>query len=368
MERAGFGVDRSSLCRVLGDAQKRLLAAEIDLARIAGRRIKPNSSKLKGGLANYGIKVENTKEETLALESHPITRQILVWRHVEKERQFATLLLEAITPEGRIYSNYNASGAESGRFSCDSPNLQQVPRGPIRSAFTAPEGRALVICDYDQIELRVCAYLANDTRMLEAFRLGADLHKATAETILSKSNISPEDRQLAKAVNFGAIYGQSPAGLVVYAQSTFGVAMTLEEAAKHRDRFFKYYSGLARWHQGAWNKVKYTTEGRTAFGRRRLVPYGATDWTKWQVLVNFPVQGGAADGLKLSLLRLGRELPLGVELVAAIHDEVILEAPLDKAEEVRAWAAAVMVEEMSKLFNGLPITVSSKVAKTWSQK
>jgi DNA polymerase-1 len=278
------------------------------------------------------------------------------------------LLSESIAASGRIHSNYNTTGSESGRFSCDSPNLQQVPRGSIRLAFTAPQGRTLVICDYDQIELRIAAYLANDTRMLEAFALGADLHKATAEAILSKLDVSKDDRQLAKSINFGAIYGQSPAGLVVYAQTTYGVSMTKEQASKHRDKFFEYYSGLARWHRAAWNKVKYTTEGRTALGRRRLVPHGATNWTKWQVLVNFPVQGGAADGLKLSLLRLGRELPSGVEIVACIHDEVILETPEEQAEEVRAWASGVMVAEMSKLFNGLAITVSSKVCSNWGEK
>ena len=188
------------------------------------------------------------------------------------QRRQAVALLAAIAPDNRIHAQYNPMGARTGRFSSNDPNLQQIKRGRMRGAFIAPPGRVLVILDYSQIELRVAVLLSGDETMLEAFRRGDDLHKQTAAAVLGKkpSTITKEDRQTAKAVNFGLIFGQRAKGLVAYALANYGVRLTLQQAESLRRKFFKYYEGIRAWHLDANLRAPFILEGRTVMGRRRL--------------------------------------------------------------------------------------------------
>src|SRR5262249_16781612 len=148
---------------------------------------------------------------------------------------------KAISSDGHIHARFSPTGSMTGRFSSKAPNLQNITRGALRSCFIAssPE-RSLIVADYSQIELRIGAYFASDQVMLEAFEARKALHRATAAVVLSKSleAVTKEDRQLAKAVNFGFLYGQGPKGFQQYARTDYGIVLSLEEAAKLRNRFF----------------------------------------------------------------------------------------------------------------------------------
>ena len=182
-------------------------------------------------------------------------------------------------------------------MACNQPNLQNIPRsGPLGSYIRAPEGRVFVIADYSQIELRIAAQICGDPQMLGAYAEGRDLHTLTAKSLTGREDVSKDDRKLAKAVNFGLLYGMGAKGLQSYALKSYGVEMSLEEAALYRRRFFQTYSGLKEWHDNqrrVWHRGE--TETRTLTGRRRMGVERLTD------RLNAPVQGTAADGLKLAL-------------------------------------------------------------------
>lgn len=197
----------------------------------------PNSNKqVLEILAGQGIHVDNTSKYALShYLDHPFVSLLMKYRHVEKE---LTTFLHTIPGQvhpctQRLHPHYGQNGAYSGRMSCTNPNIQQIPRGKdFRECFDAPKGRTLVIADYSQIELRVIAEYAQDQRMIDAYRKGEDLHRLTASLVLQKDIhlISKEERQAAKAVNFGLVFGMGAAGLKGYAADTYGTYMTMEEA------------------------------------------------------------------------------------------------------------------------------------------
>jgi DNA polymerase I-like protein with 3'-5' exonuclease and polymerase domains len=207
--------------------------------------------------------------------------------------------------------------------------------------------------------------------MIEAYKRGEDLHSQTAALLLKKSlaDISKEDRQMAKAVNFGLLYGQSPSGLVKYAYATYEIFLTTARAQSIHSRFFDVYTGLRAWHKANRAAARTATEVRTVSGRRRLLPRGADeDWQRFTGLVNTPIQGGCADGLKAALIVLGRALPPEAHIVSTVHDEIIVETPLDLADQVAAQVETAMRAAMSKLFPNVPIEVEVKQCETWGNK
>ena len=192
-------------------------------------------------------------------------------------------------------------GTKTGRFTCKDPNLQNIPKlgkglFPIRSLFQAPPGRKLVIADFAQMELVAAAVLAPEPKMLEAFKNGEDLHCRTASILLGRT-VNKEDkanRSLAKAVNFGLLYGQQAPGLKTYAKNTYGVDMTDEQAVQFRDAFFNEYQGLAAWHESARADANDPdiTEVRThRIGRRQHLADTEHWWQRFASLVNTVVQG-----------------------------------------------------------------------------
>jgi len=183
--------------------------------------------------------------------------------------------------------------------------------------------------------------------------------------------VTKDDRQLAKAVNFGLLYGQGAEGLVRYALNSYGVTLELEQAKALRSAFFKHYTGLAAWHKKAWEKASSTTEGRTLLGRRRLVTgETATDWDRFQALVNFRVQGTAADCLKLAMVELALQLdPYDAQLVATVHDELIVECPRADAESIQNICVNTMISAANKiLHSSIPIEVDAKICSNWGDK
>lgn len=372
MEARGFPVDRARLEALRDEAKSCAESILRSLRTELGVELNPNSpTQIKAAFAAKGVEISDTKEETLAAAGHPLARLLLRFRKSEQMRRQAETFLEATEPDGRIHAQFNPAGTETGRFSCGNPNLQNVGRGDMRACFTASPGHRLVVADYSQIELRIAAVLAGEERMLEAYRQGADLHRQTAAMVLNKvlADVTDEDRQLAKAVNFGLLYGQSAKGLVVYARSSYGVELTLERATEIRQQFFAGYEGLQAWHKRAWKQASGSTrEVRTITGRRRILPSGEDkEWQRFTSLVNNPVQGSSADAMKRAMVNLAKLLPEGTGMVSTIHDELIVEAPEREAEAIKDIVVRTMIEAMNQLFPQVPIEVDARVCATWAK-
>src|SRR5262249_44548710 len=176
-------------------------------------------------------------------------------------------LEDHLAADGRVYPSWRQLGAHSGRMSCSEPNMQQLPRGDHRRCVAASPGRVLVKADYSQIELRIAAKVSGDEALLAAYRASEDLHIKTAKNVLGVAEVSKEHRQLAKALNFGLLYGMGAKGFRHYAKTSYGVELTEAQAVSYRAGFFKAYPGLARWHQavGRWRDQAEAT--RTLHGR-----------------------------------------------------------------------------------------------------
>lgn len=296
---------------------------------------------------------------------------ILDYRGAEKLAQQAASLLDCVKPDGRIHGRFDPTGTATGRFASKEPNLQNVGRGELRECFIPCPGHKLIVADYSQIELRAAAVIAGEKKMIEAYRNGVDLHKQTAAEVLGKplEDVSKADRQTGKAASFGLLYGQSAPGLVRYAASSYGVHLEPDQAEKIRRQFFRTYDRLRQWHGVSRNKAdEGAREVRTVLGRRRLIPETASEWERFTALVNTPVQGGAADGMKQALVLIAERLPDGARLISTVHDEVLVEAPESIAGQVCELVRSSMIEAMASLFPQVPIEVEAGVCAHWGEK
>jgi DNA polymerase-1 len=321
-------------------------------------------SQVLAYLKGEGLDLPDTREDTLAgYREHPLVAKLLRYREAAKRvstygKEWAKHLNPAT---GRIHPSWQQVGAETGRMACRKPNLQQVPRDPaLRRAFRPPEGKVLLKADFSQIELRIAAAIAKEGRMLQAFREGKDLHALTASLVLGKplEEVGKEDRQLAKALNFGLLYGLGAEGLRRYALTAYGVKLTLEEAQRLREAFFRAYPALKRWHR---SQPEGEVVVRTLLGRRRT-----TD--RHTEKLNTPVQGTGADGLKMALALLweNRGLLWGAFPVLAVHDEVVLEAPEEGAKEYLETLTALMRRGMEEVLGGaVPVEVEGGIYRDW---
>jgi DNA polymerase-1 len=314
-----------------------------------------------------GIDVSDTNRQTLASlsDQYPILDKVTGYRKVSKLVQGFILPLPQFINEktGRIHPEYNQLGATTGRFSCRNPNLQQIPRDKrFRECIVASPGHLLIIADYSQIELRVAAEITGDERMVQAFQEGVDLHKLTAAVITGKQidEVNAKERQAAKAVNFGLIFGMGADGLMNYARDTYGVAMTVDQARGFRTRFFRYYQGIGAWHE----KVQRSRALETRMiGNRRRV------WNKLAPLtelLNTPVQGTAADIIKKALcLIFGRLQGTGSRIIASIHDEIIIESSKLFSIENADIIEQSMVEAAQNYINRFPVTLKIHDSDSW---
>jgi DNA polymerase I len=320
-----------------------------------------------------GVKLSDTKGETLARSEHPLAKTLLEYRKTSKlVGTYGPNLLKFVE-EGRIYGSWWQNGAGTGRMASSSPNLQNLPP-EVRRYVKAPAGRVLVVADYSQIELRIAAKIAGEERMLAAFANGENIHTSTARSLTGREDVTKQERKLAKAVNFGLLYGMSPGGLRNYARASYGVEMTKEEAERYWREFFETYPGLKAWHDREYLQLKKhgSTETRTLTGRRR------TGVTKLTERLNSPVQGTGADGLKLALALLyeRRDECLGAVPILAVHDEVVVECDEEQAEEVKAWLVKAMVDGMEEVLNSgldtdnlerVPVKVEAEVVDSWGE-
>lgn len=278
-----------------------------------------------------------------------------------------------VGPDRRIHCRLHPLAADSGRFSCTDPNLQQVPAehtAPgLRACFVPAPGNVMIIADYAQIELRVAAHLAPCGALREVFRAGRDPHRATAATLAGKPEhaIDNHERKLAKAVNFGFLFGMGARRFQSYAHDSYGLELDEHQAEDARAAFFRTFPGIAAWHRrigglsrrGEREPITVTT----AMGRRRTFPAGKFSFN---AALNIPVQGSAAEGFKLAMLRLHPALAeLGGRGVLVVHDEYIAEVPEAAAEAGRALVERVMIESMRELIDSVPILVEAEIARHW---
>jgi DNA polymerase I len=324
--------------------------------------------QIKEAFRLIGVNLPDTKEDTLSLYDNELATTLLQYKKVSTVlSHHGTKLLEAVRKDGRIHAGWRQIGTETGRMSCSKPALQQLPP-EVKRYVRAPEGRLLIKADYSQIELRIAAKISGDQGMLAAYQKGEDLHLRTAKS-LAQAGLGKVDRKLAKAVNFGLLYGQGASGLKDYARKEYEIDITLEEAALYKRRFFETYPGLAAWHERERLRMKRgETETRTLTGRRR------TRFTRFTEWVNAPVQGTGADGLKLALGLLWErraECP-GAVPVACVHDEIVVEC--DEDEKVKAWLEKAMIDGMEEVLNGpdvgsprVPVEVETQIGKTWAR-
>jgi hypothetical protein len=276
----------------------------------------------------------------------------------------------------RIHCRLHPLAADSGRFSCSEPNLQQVPSEHVapglRACFRAAPGHALVVADYAQIELRVAAHLAPCEALRAVFREGRDPHRATAATLTGKpeADVSSHERKLAKAVNFGFLFGMGAPRFRSYAKDSYGVELDEHEAVAAREAFLRTFPGIARWHAkvGALGRARppRAVTVRTALGRRKRF---AADGFSFNAALNIPVQGTAADGFKLAMVRLHPRLQaLGGRGILCVHDEYLAEVPSAHAEQARALVESTMREAMQELVTTVPIAVEASIASTWADE
>ncbi|ACB54179.1 DNA polymerase I-like protein [Crocosphaera subtropica ATCC 51142] len=374
-----------------GELAKEIETRREDAAKIACQVLKPDHAQLNlfGGeasinldsneqviaaLARLGIHTDSTSKDTLdkLSENHPEVFTIIEYRHWSKAHSsFGEKLPTFVNPvTHRIHPNVNQMRAASGRFSFSNPNLQQIPRErQYRSCFVPAPGYKLIIADYSQIELRIAAEIANDSVMIDAYCNEKDLHRLTAALVSGKDidEVTKQERQLGKAVNFGLIYGMGATKLRIYAETNYGVSMTFDEAQRFRDNFFKGYPGLHQWHQDTACKLRTTKvkDIRTLSGRLRRWK----DEPPLTSLLNTPVQGTSADITKLALHKLNSDLDeIGGFPIVVVHDEIVLEVPEDHVAEGSAMLEEAMVSAGKRFLKSVPVVVEAAIADSWAEK
>jgi DNA polymerase-1 len=310
-----------------------------------------------------GVELGSTDDDTLAAVNHPLAEPLRLRRAaVKRATTYGVNWFAGALYGTRVYAGWRQLGADSGRMACASPNLQNLPRDPrYRRCFVAPPGRVLVKADYSQIELRIAALIADDGAMLDAYSRGEDLHTATARRVLGVENPTKEQRQIAKSLNFGLLYGMGDKGLQVYARSNYAVELTEAQAREYRAAFFRAYPGLARWHEQV--RRRRAPESRTLAGRRRLFDDKTPDTQR----LNTTVQGTGADGLKLALALLWErraDCP-GAFPVLTVHDEILVEGDAGRADAAAAWLKRAMLDGMAPLIAPVPCEVEVRAGRTW---
>ena len=383
MEKLGIRVDPEQLkaLSVRMDTEIARLSGEI--YEISGRTFNINSPQQLGKVlfedmqlpAPKGPKGKAVSTAADVLEElasdYPIAGKVLEYRQIAKLKgTYADALPALIDPDsGRVHTTFNQIGAATGRLSSVNPNLQNIPirtelGREIRAAFVPREGWKLIVADYSQIELRLLAHMSRDAVLVEAFRNGEDIHTRTAAEVFGVPPlmITPEQRRNAKAVNFGIVYGQTGFGL---AQA---IGVDRKEAEQYIKAYFTRYSGVRRWLDAMIAEVRRTGVAKTIHGRQRPIPDmdsrnpNARGFAE-RTAVNTPLQGTAADLIKLAMIRIDRKLEtLQTKMLLQVHDELVFEAPPEEVEEVRVMVKAEM-EGVARL--EVPLVVDVGVGDNW---
>ncbi len=391
MEMAGVALDKAFFAAFSIQLSERILALEKQIYAVVGKTFNINSTQQLSSILfetlgltppDRGKKTASGHYSTAAgvldemSGQHPVLDMILEYREYAKLKStYVDALPAQIHPQdGRVHTSFSQTGAVTGRLSSSDPNLQNIPTRTdlgrrVRRGFIADPGNILVSLDYSQIELRIVAHMADDQAMLNAFRLGQDIHATTAAAIygIPLAAVTKEQRRHAKAINFGLIYGMSAFGL------TRSTELTLSESQDFVEAYFKQFPGVKQYLDGIRRLARETGYVETLLGRRRYFP--ALKGTLNQALrnreereaINAPIQGTAADIMKIAMIKIPPAIAqagLHGRMLLQVHDELVLECP--RAELNATVALARNVMENAYLLS-IPLTTDARWGTNWDE-
>ncbi|HTM44789.1 MAG TPA: DNA polymerase I [Polyangiaceae bacterium] len=383
LELYGVLVDAKRLTSLGVEVEAKLVVLEKKAHEVAGKSFNVNSPRqletiLFDELGLKPLKRTKTSRSTDAAtlealaEEHELPAVILEVRQLSKLKgTYIDSLPQLVHPKtGRIHTRWDQAVAATGRLSSADPNLQNIPIRSelgrrIREAFIAPPGHVLLSADYSQIELRVLAHLSQDPKLLEAFRSGQDVHTRTALEIfgVKEKDLTAEHRRRAKAVNFGVIYGQGEGGL----SKSLGISR--DEAHSFIAAYFQRYQGVRHFMDATLERARAGDAVRTLFGRRRLIPdikhqNRAVRLAAERVAMNTPIQGTAADLLKLAMIKLQTPVTPGTRMILTVHDELVFEVPTAEVDKATPQIKTIM-ETVHPL--DVPLVVDIGHGNNWNE-
>jgi DNA polymerase-1 len=386
MEQAGVKIDTGALAKMSMELEREIAAKAKEVYEAAGTEFNIGSPRQLGDVlfnrmslpkpVKYGrgrtISTAVDVLESLA-EDHPIGRMVLDYRQLTKLKSTYVDTLPALIKHstGRLHTTFYQAGTATGRLSSANPNLQNIPirtelgRG-IRAAFTAEPGNILLTADYSQIELRLLAHFSRDPLLVEAYRRGDDIHTLTASQVFGVPPlvVTPDHRRQAKVVNFGIVYGLSPFGL------SQNLGIETAEAKQFIANYFERYKGVRAFIDKTLDEARRDLKVKTLFGRARPIPdinsknFAQRGFAE-RTAVNTPLQGTAADLIKIAMIRIDRALQergLKSRMTLQVHDELVFEVPENEVETMQS----LVREQMEKVHAlAVPLLVEMEVGPNW---
>jgi len=384
MEAAGVRVDKKELDIISKKAQEEIGRLEKSIYELAGFEFTINSPQQLAEVLFDKLNLQPPRKSRVKSRStaaevlnelalvHELPKKILEYRELAKLKStYSDALPKLIHPDsGRLHTRFSQTGTATGRLSSSNPNLQNIPvrtelGREIRAAFVPAPGYKLLSADYSQIELRILAHLSKDPVLVEAFRRGEDIHSRTAQEVFGVAPFAqtPDHRRVAKVINFGVIYGLSAFGL---AQN---LGIDTREAAKFIAAYFERYSGVKKYLDAQIAETRKTGFTKTIFGRLRPIPEINSPQPNMRnfaerTAMNTPMQGSAADLIKLAMIELDRRLPKDFKsrMILQVHDELLFEGPEEEIPRLTKLVKEVM-ENVYKL--SVPLIVDTKVGYNW---
>ncbi len=386
MERTGVKLDADFLREMAFSLSERAARLEGKIHDLVGHRFNINSSQQLGAVLFNELRLEGGKKiksgystDAATLEklkgTHPVIEPLIEYRQVTKiKTTYADSLPSLVNPKtGRVHTSFNQTGTTTGRLSSSDPNLQNIPaRGElgrqVRRAFVADKGCILLSADYSQIDLRVAAHLSQDPQLIAAFERGEDIHSSTAAHILGipPGEVTPDQRRLAKVVNFGVLYGMSGYGLE---QAT---ELTREQAEQFIKTYYEKYRGIREYLETTKKQARERGYVETALGRRRYIPdinasNAQVRTSAERMAINMPIQGTSADIIKLAMIRIHAEMKkraLKSRMILQVHDDLVFEVPEAEIDIIKKMVSEIMPDAM-KL--SVPLTVDIKTGTNWGE-
>jgi DNA polymerase-1 len=386
MEEAGVKIDTDKLNGILKEIEREIDGIQKRIYFLAGEEFNINSPKQLSSVlfqnlgfqprkkTKTGYSTEMSVLEELA-ESHELPREILNYRSLNKlKTTYIDVLPALINPKsGRVHTSFNQTATATGRLSSSEPNLQNIPiRGEwgrrIRETFIAENGNILISADYSQVELRILAHLSNDEGLINAFKNNLDIHSRTASEIFRVpiEKITPDLRRIAKTVNFGVIYGISPFGL------SETLSISKEEAKKYIEQYFDRHPGVRTYIEKILSEARNKGYVSTLFGRKRSIPEIKSNNSNIRqqgerLAINSPIQGTAADIIKIAMINIWKQLRekvLKTQMILQVHDELLFELPEQELE----MATDIIKKEMEGVIQlQVPLSVDIHHGRNWAE-